>query len=220
MIKLLLILTISAIGFINDSEAKTTYTFTGPTYTSFNNYVSCLAPNCSNYTTSMRIRGSFTVASPLEPNLSMSDILPQALSWSFNDGVNTISSSGLPAWAPWIRISTDSKGDITSHEIGLSNWQTTAGVNNYINNVLTGTSGGRSNSASLCNEMLSNSECSFLSSNPSSSQALYIGYGTWVSSSIPPAPNPIPTLSEWAQIAMMLMMIAAAGWYMRGMKQR
>jgi hypothetical protein len=35
-----------------------------------------------------------------------------------------------------------------------------------------------------------------------------------------PLPNPIPTLSEWAQIAMMLMMIATAGWYIRGMRQR
>jgi MBG domain/IPTL-CTERM motif len=35
-----------------------------------------------------------------------------------------------------------------------------------------------------------------------------------------PLPNSIPTLSEWAQIAMMLMMIATAGWYIRGMRQR
>jgi hypothetical protein len=38
---------------------------------------------------------------------------------------------------------------------------------------------------------------------------------------VPPAPpQPIPTLSEWAQIMMMLMMIATAGFYGWRMKQR
>jgi hypothetical protein len=36
----------------------------------------------------------------------------------------------------------------------------------------------------------------------------------------PPAPNPIPTLSEWAQMMMMLAMIATAGFYGWRMKQR
>jgi ubiquitin len=36
----------------------------------------------------------------------------------------------------------------------------------------------------------------------------------------PPTPQPIPTLSEWAQIMMMLMMIATAGFYGWRMKQR
>ena len=35
-----------------------------------------------------------------------------------------------------------------------------------------------------------------------------------------PLPNPIPTLSEWAQMAMMLMMLVTAGWYVKRMKQR
>jgi hypothetical protein len=36
----------------------------------------------------------------------------------------------------------------------------------------------------------------------------------------PTPPNPIPTLSEWAQIMMMLAMIATAGFYGWRMKQR
>jgi hypothetical protein len=36
----------------------------------------------------------------------------------------------------------------------------------------------------------------------------------------PPTPQPIPTLSEWAQIVMMLAMIATAGFYGWRMKQR
>ena len=36
-----------------------------------------------------------------------------------------------------------------------------------------------------------------------------------VSGGSPTPPNPIPTLSEWAQMAMMLMMIVTAGWYGR-----
>jgi hypothetical protein len=36
----------------------------------------------------------------------------------------------------------------------------------------------------------------------------------------PPAPNPIPTLGEWAKIVMMLMMIGAAGWQTRRVIRR
>ena len=36
----------------------------------------------------------------------------------------------------------------------------------------------------------------------------------------PPAPAPIPTLSEWAKIMMMFLMIATVGWYGRRLKQR
>jgi len=219
MLKLIL-LTISAIGFINESQANTIYTFTGPTYTSISNYASCSAPNCSTYTASMRTTGSFTVSSPLQPNLSMSDISPQVLSWSFNDGANTISSSGRSAWSPSIKISTDSNGYIISSIINLSNWQTTAGVNKYLNRVLIGTGGGASNSAYLCNEIINSTECGIVSSNPSSSQALYNTDGAWVSSTTPIPSNPIPTMSEWAQIAMMLIIIATAGWHTRGIKQR
>lgn len=49
-------------------------------------------------------------------------------------------------------------------------------------------------------------------------------YGTGLTTltgSVPPTPrpptNPIPTLSEWAQILMMLMMIGTVGWYSRKM---
>ncbi len=34
-----------------------------------------------------------------------------------------------------------------------------------------------------------------------------------------PAPNSVPTLSEWAQMALMLMLLVTAGWYGRRMKQ-
>ena len=36
----------------------------------------------------------------------------------------------------------------------------------------------------------------------------------------PPSPAPIPTLSEWAKISMMLLMILTVGWYGRRLKQR
>jgi len=50
------------------------------------------------------------------------------------------------------------------------------------------------------------------------------GYTTFTTLPCTPTPptsvNPIPTLSEWAQIMMMLMMIATAGFYGWRMKQR
>jgi hypothetical protein len=38
-------------------------------------------------------------------------------------------------------------------------------------------------------------------------------------SSVTPSPAPIPTLSEWAQIMMMFLMIVTVGWYGRRLKQ-
>ena len=35
-----------------------------------------------------------------------------------------------------------------------------------------------------------------------------------------PSPEPIPTLSEWAKISMMFLMIVTVGWYGRRLKQR
>ncbi len=46
-----------------------------------------------------------------------------------------------------------------------------------------------------------------------------MGFGT-LSDTAPTPPQPIPTLSEWAQIMMMLAMIATAGFYGWRMKQR
>jgi hypothetical protein len=39
-------------------------------------------------------------------------------------------------------------------------------------------------------------------------------------SNVTPSPAPIPTLSEWAEIMMMLLMIVTVGWYGRRLKQR
>ena len=39
-------------------------------------------------------------------------------------------------------------------------------------------------------------------------------------SSVTPSPQPVPTLSEWAKISMMFLMILTVGWYGRRLKQR
>ena len=39
-------------------------------------------------------------------------------------------------------------------------------------------------------------------------------------SSVKPSPAPIPTLSEWAKISMMFLMILTVGWYGRRLKER
>jgi hypothetical protein len=78
------------------------------------------------------------------------------------------------------------------------------------------------NVPSTANATLYGGDCSLLQNindcigiNPSGST-----YTPLIGSFVPAPTNPIPTLSEWAQILMMLAMIATAGFYGWRMKQR
>jgi hypothetical protein len=62
----------------------------------------------------MRITGSFTTSIPIPPNSSYYDIAPIMTSWSFSDGLQTITSASgqfRPSSPP--HVTTDSQGNIT-----------------------------------------------------------------------------------------------------------
>ena len=118
------------------AHATVTYTFTGPYYGGKSEPTKACpsGQKCELYTAKMRITGSFTVASALPPNKKDLDIKDQLLSWSFNDGLNTISSTGVDPWVLFADVDTDGAGNIRA-DVGFANWQPAAGVNNYFNRI-------------------------------------------------------------------------------------
>jgi hypothetical protein len=90
---------LSAVGAAR-SSADTIYTYTG------NPFTSAFSP----YTTNDFISGSFVLATPLGNNSPPTIILPpQLISFSFSDGVRTITDT-TPANSFFFEIQTDSSG--------------------------------------------------------------------------------------------------------------
>lgn len=84
-----------------------TYTYTGPSFTGY------FGP----YNGSDSISGSFTVAGPLADNLtSLTTINP--VSFSFSDGVNTISNTSYNI-SDYFQVETDANGGLTGYSISV-----------------------------------------------------------------------------------------------------
>ena len=62
--------------------AATTYTYTGSNFTGFSS-------PAGSYDPTDRVTGSFTLGTPLPPNLPLTDISAQVLNYSFSDNVQT-----------------------------------------------------------------------------------------------------------------------------------
>jgi hypothetical protein len=88
------------------AKAAVTYDYTGLDFTRV----------IGAYTTSDSVTGSFTLASPLGDNLSLSVITP--VSFSFSDGVNTITSAN--ASISLFEVNTDASGNMIYWNITLS----------------------------------------------------------------------------------------------------
>jgi hypothetical protein len=91
-----------------------TYTYAG------NDFTSAVAP----FTTSDYITGSFTLDAPLGDNLGGGNIAASVASFSFTDGVDTITNAtpGIDdcSCSPTIDIWTNGTGEITNWEISLT----------------------------------------------------------------------------------------------------
>lgn len=93
-----LILSLTVLASMIGSHANAeTYIYTGKNFTSAN----------GDYTTNMQVTGSITTSSPIPPNSINFDIGTIATSWSFFDGVQTISDAdgvfhSFSAFAPKI----------------------------------------------------------------------------------------------------------------------
>lgn len=92
---------------VGDMRASVTYTYVGNPFTSAS----------GAYTTSMRVTGSFDTLIPLAPGLENRDVRASVLSYSFADGIQTLTDANSVLVS--FRISTDSDGGITQWQITL-----------------------------------------------------------------------------------------------------
>ena len=97
-----LALLLTASLWISDAQAVTyVYTYTGP------NFDTSVTP----YTNDMSVSGTFSLDSPLAPDLQGAEIYSELLSWAFTNGVNSYSSDA-PVNNQTVTFSTDSSGEI------------------------------------------------------------------------------------------------------------
>lgn len=179
---------------ISNYAYATTYTYTAPNFTTVQGV----------YTTSMKITGTVVTSSPVPPNSTDFDITPILTSWSFNDGVNTISSSNgelFPYNDP--TFSTDAEGNITDYFFTLvdSPLGTVIGDLNDFIGVVSG-----SNQAYVdfvCNHVNTGGFCDSWSNGGSYASVSRI-QGEWVTSDLPS--TPIPTMTQWSLMLLALML--------------
>ena len=97
-----LALLLTASLWISDAQAVTyVYTYTGP------NFDTSVTP----YTNDMSVSGTFSLDSPLAPDLEGAEIYSELSSWAFTNGVNSYSSAA-PVNNQTVTFSTNSSGEI------------------------------------------------------------------------------------------------------------
>lgn len=119
------ILTLLLSGMALAAQA-TTYYYTGQVFIQKIDHTTCTIGTCADYnTTTNKVTGSFTVSAPLAANLPYSDISAAVTSYSFNDGINTFTSTDPKARIYSFFLNTDGSGQIVGAQIFLEQWQTT-----------------------------------------------------------------------------------------------
>lgn len=203
------------------AAAATTYNYVGTKYSVF--YDNCTPPGnptagpCVAYTSAMYARGSFTLDTPLPANFGPADISKRSdLSWSFFDGVNTYSSTdtahALVEPGSFV-VQTDASGVpvYSGTVIALDLWQTTPGVNNYVNFLDIGyrpyspPAGDYANTGWKCFAVTGN-VCTTDNYGPNIANAASSAAGSWSAAT----PVTAPSLGGWAA-AMLLGVLALAG---------
>lgn len=192
-----------------------TYTYTGGNYYSVTNYTTCGTGTCANFTTSMRITGSFTTSAPLAANLSLQNVAAQVTSYSFSDGVTTFANSDSNTRLYQILVDTDGSGRVTWASVLLELWRTGTSPHAAGNRLDFLFSDGSDDFGHVNVPCLTTGSspagvadsCTSYLADASSSTAM--GFtGSWAT------PSAVPTLSGWGSVLLLAALLGSAGWVM------
>jgi hypothetical protein len=151
------------------------------------------------YTTAMSVTGSITTSSPIPPSSVDLDISGILTSWSFSDGLQTISNvNGTTSLNYPPLVSTDASGDITVTNIRVLATPlatSVGGTDDFIvirfNNLVV--------RGAVC-DVVNGGVCSDWS--PETDVALNKVAGVWETVAAPIPTIPVPSMSEWALIVL------------------
>jgi hypothetical protein len=191
-----------------------TYTFTGPTWPVLNDFTSCATGPCADFPVGSRMIGHFSTAVPLPSNLPATNIFPQITSFSFNDGVDTYSSSDPNVRVYEFTVGTDAAGNIIVPQdgISLSLWLSGSSPHAVGDRMAFGHVDMANTSATHNNscDVITNSPitgvtdlCIAGNIDASTSSASGGGPGIWQPPNVPVAT--IPTLSRWSLVMLTLL---------------
>jgi hypothetical protein len=192
--------------------AATTYQYTGPFY---------VAP-VGSFTTSMRITGSFTTASPLPANMPSTAIGPagdgRAIAWSFSNGVTTFTQSNsmeLYGDSTYFSVSTDSLGNIATFTIGLMAPLPPHAVATPMQFVFMLSSGStQAANNTPCDGINGANVCTAFSLGGDG----YVAdetVGSFAPNVLPVLAAPVPVASPWTLTLLALLLCVSAGWAVR-----
>ena len=205
-------------GFFGLATAQVSqYTVIAPPYTEVFDFTPPCPDGqmCANFTPAMGHSGSFTVASPLAPNLAFQDISSLLTAYSFSDGINTYSSTDVNSRIYLFAVETDAQGQVTDAQIFLERWLTgtngahvpgdrfsimALGLIGYHNAICAEVAASPSNGTELCAELTNEDEA--LSAAGYSGPSL-----AWSRASLSDQIVSVPTLSQWALLAMVFFMM-------------
>ena len=195
--------------------ASVTYTFTGANYTSTTNFTACTTGPCANYTTSMMVTGSFTLASALGANVSNQNIASLITAYSFSDGINTYTNTDPNSRIYEALVSTNASGNITSSDLLLEEWQSGTSPHSVGNRFayifIIGTTNALGNNNEGCASVGTTSPSSGVADvcnavNPDTASSSASGpSGTWGGGS-----TAVPTLGEWGTICLVGLLVGFA----------
>jgi hypothetical protein len=224
------VLAVLAIFGLATVAQATTYSYTGTVLSVVTNFTApCAIAPCANYTGTSNVTGSLTTAAPLAANLPAgTNISALAASFSFTDGVNTISSSDPNTRRFFVLAGTDGTGNIVGADILLEIWETGTSPHSAGNRFSFFEFGGGTLDRAYNNVPCATVGTSALSDldtciaaagvDLSTSQATSAGgSGVWSFAAGPPvAAVGVPTLSEWALALLAALVALGAVMALRG----
>lgn len=171
---------------IGTSALAQTYTYTGNNYTSAS----------GSYDTGMSVTGEFTTAAALAPNLVAQDITGLILTFTFSDGVTTITEAdGALAdfnTIPGATVSTDASGDIIEWSFFARDVPLATAIGEFNDIIATANT-----AAAVVDQGAVASQCTAVDATPSCTSytptsgngAVFNSAGSWVTTLPPPPPS-------------------------------